>query len=756
MADHEAHCHDEGETAEGDGREANGKGNDVYREDGNRVDQPEEFWTAVEKGIEPSQRGGFHQAGDEWPANVPGDCEGEQGTNNIADPGVEHTRPYAEECTDGNGDEATGDRCDDDFQGNEANDRERANRAELLHPAFHRGLGGERGFPHEEECSECEGNRCYTQVFRLDVHPPVHGGIVAAPKVTRYTLPMRRILTSAAFLLLVPFAVHAQTASSGTEQINRFDAHITLQADGSMQVVETIQYDLGPYAKHGIYRTLPYQYTRDGASYNLRYHVASVADSQGNAIPKKVQTTGGYVKIRIGDPKATITGVHTYVITYTVQRAIRFFDTHDGLYWNVTGNEWTVPIQEASVLVVPPNGVAVNNVACYTGAVNSTATDCFVSDGGTQPSIEATRHFTLGEGLTIAVALPVGSIAKPTQSQLASWFIADNWYIAVSIFLWAFFHWRWYKRGRDPRGRGTVVPQYEAPDTMAPYAIGALDTMVGGKEISATLIHLATRGYLTIADPGKGDYTFTLRKPVDASLAKPEQLLLDGMFGTGAKAGSVVTLASLKNVFYTHLPGIKSAMSEEIVERGYYAKNPMVVRALSFALYVVIIGVLALIIFAIQAVVTVTSVGSIAIAGILASIYAWLMSAMTKRGAEVLEEVQGFKWFLSVTEKERLKFHNALAKKPEQFEKFLPYAMVLGVEKEWAGQFKDMLREPPGWYQGQPGSMFNTLLFVSMMSNLSTSVNQSFAAQPRSAGGSGFGGGGFSGGGFGGGGGGSW
>jgi hypothetical protein len=567
---------------------------------------------------------------------------------------------------------------------------------------------------------------------------------------------MRRLVTLAVFLLLVPFAAHAQTASSGIEQINNFDTQITLQANGVMHVVETIEYDLGPYAKHGIFRKLPYQYTRDGTSYNLRYDVESVVDDQGRAIPYSAQTIGGYVQVKIGDAKVTTSGVHTYVITYTVERAIRYTDAQAELYWNVTGNEWPVPILEASATVVAPPNVKVTDWKCFTGAVGSTATDCLTNNDGASTNLEATRRLSRGEGLTIAIAVPPGSIAEPTQSQLVRWFIADNWYIAIPLILWAFFHWRWYKRGRDPRGRGTIIPQYEAPDNMPPYAIGALDTIVGGKEVSATLIHLATRGYLTIADPGKGDYSFTLRKPVDASLAKPEQLLLDGMFGASAKAGSVVKLTALKNVFYTHLPSIKIAMSAEIVTRGYYAKNPMTVRAFALGLHVVIVGAFAVTIFAMQAVVTVTSVGSIVVAGIVALVYAWLMPAMTVRGAEVLEEVQGFKRFLSVTEKERLKFHNAPAKKPEQFEQFLAYAMVLGVEKEWAGQFKDMLLEPPGWYQGQPGSMFNAFLFASVMSNMSTSVNQSFAAQPRSAGGSGFGGGGFSGGGFGGGGGGSW
>jgi uncharacterized membrane protein YgcG len=569
---------------------------------------------------------------------------------------------------------------------------------------------------------------------------------------------MRRIFIIAAFVLLLPLAVRAQTESSGTERIDNFSSHITVQQDGVIEVVETIQYDLGTYAKHGIYRTLPYQYTRDGASYNLRYHVESVIDEEQYMVPWKAQTIGGYVKVRIGDPKETVTGVHTYVITYTVERAWRFANNQAELYWNVTGNEWTVPILESSVEITLPSGVNVLDTGCFTGAVRSTSSDCTMTVQTGEPvSISSIKPFALGEGLTADILLPSGSITQPTQSQLVGWFIADNWYIAVPFILWAFFYWRWYKRGRDPKGRGTIVPQYEAPDGMTPYAIGALeDTMVGGKEISATLIHLATRGYLKIANPGKDDYTFTLQKSVDSSLAKPEQLLLDGMFGENAKAGSEVKLSALKNVFYKHLPGIKSAMSAELVERKYYAKNPNTVRALALMFYVLMVVAFAVIIFALQAVVTVTSVGSIVVAGIVAIIYAWLMPAKTVRGAEVLEEVKGFKWFLSVTETERLKFHNAPAKKPEQFEQFLAYAMVLGVEKEWAGQFKDMMLEPPGWYQGQPGSTFNTLLFISVMSHMSTDVGQTFAAQPRSAGGSGFGGGGFSGGGFGGGGGGSW
>jgi len=134
------------------------------------------------------------------------------------------------------------------------------------------------------------------------------------------------------------------------------------------------------------------------------------------------------------------------------------------------------------------------------------------------------------------------------------------------------------------------------------------------------------------------------------------------------------------------------------------------------------------------------------------------MPKKTIHGAEVKEEVQGFKWFLSVTEEERLKFHNAPEKKPEEFMEFLPYAMVLGVEKEWSAQFKDMFIEAPSWYEGQPGTAFSAIYFGNALSSMNANMGATFTSHPSSAGsgGSGFGGGGFSGGGFGGGGGGSW
>jgi uncharacterized membrane protein len=95
-----------------------------------------------------------------------------------------------------------------------------------------------------------------------------------------------------------------------------------------------------------------------------------------------------------------------------------------------------------------------------------------------------------------------------------------------------------------------------------------------------------------------------------------------------------------------------------------------------------------------------------------------------------------------------------MIKTPEMFEKFLPFAMALGVEKNWSKAFQGIYTQPPSWYQGGYGPQFYPTTFVNSLNSMSTHAGSVMASAPRSSGGSGFGGGGFSGGGFGGGGGG--
>jgi uncharacterized membrane protein len=133
------------------------------------------------------------------------------------------------------------------------------------------------------------------------------------------------------------------------------------------------------------------------------------------------------------------------------------------------------------------------------------------------------------------------------------------------------------------------------------------------------------------------------------------------------------------------------------------------------------------------------------------------MPRRTKKGAIALEQILGLQLYLETAEKDRINFHNAPEKNPERFEKLLPYAMALGVEKAWAKQFEGIYNESPQWYEST--EPFAVGAFANDMHSFNNVASSAMSSQPSSAasGSSGFSsGGGFSGGGFGGGGGGSW
>jgi len=117
--------------------------------------------------------------------------------------------------------------------------------------------------------------------------------------------------------------------------------------------------------------------------------------------------------------------------------------------------------------------------------------------------------------------------------------------------------------------------------------------------------------------------------------------------------------------------------------------------------------------------------------------------------------MRGFEEFMNRVDRDRLR-----TMPPDTFEKYLPFAMALGVEERWAQAFAGIVRDPPTWYVGSDPSTFNALSFSHSLSSMSARAGETFASAPRSSSsGSGFSsgggssGGGSSGGGFGGGGG---
>ena len=558
------------------------------------------------------------------------------------------------------------------------------------------------------------------------------------------------------FLLALGRPVLAQR----TLVIESFDAIIEVAKDGTTTVQETIQPRFtGSW--NGIYRTIPVQYrTPQGLNYTLRLRLESVTDDTGSSLRYESGRERHYQKLKIWVPGAA-DATRVVRLRYRVANALRFFDEHDELYWNVTGDEWDVPIERASAIVHLPEGVSGLRATAFRGAYGSTQQNAVqILPSGV--NVETVNGLAFREGLTIVVGWNPGVIARPTAVGQAAEALYSNVPLAIPPLVFLGMFWLWRRRGRDPL-LAPLVTRYEPPDRMTPAELG---TLVDGKpdmrDITATIVDLAVRGYLHIQETEterflglfhSKDYRFTLTKPRTewTSLTQHEQDLLGALFGAN---GDTVNISELKNKFYKHLPKLRDSLYSMLVHGGFYTGRPDRVRAL-YIVGGVILG--ALIAFASAWVMTSLGMqpGAGIAAGILSGIiivlFGWFMPARTVRGTRELEKVLGFQEFLSRVEGDRL---SRVVTTPEMFEKYLPFAMALGVEDNWAKAFEGIYREPPQWYTGTAGSPgFQPRMFTSDLGRMTAQAASVMASAPRSSGGSGFSGG-SSGGGFGGGGGG--
>ncbi len=582
--------------------------------------------------------------------------------------------------------------------------------------------------------------------------------------------------TSRRALLLIGALALSLTDSAGAQDANRsirirtFDALLTVHTDGSLDVTEqlTIRFT-GQW--NGIVRDLSLQHnTAQGRRTKLDITLGYITDVSGRRLHvDELKKDNGWTRgLRIWIPGARDAD-QQIIIRYRVANAIRFFFADsdvgalDELYWNVTGNGWTMPIDSAHARVVLPDGVVPTRVAVYTGARGSVATDAKITKDANEVDFAMLRGLYPNEGMTIGVGWPAGAItSRPNEAQerLAK---ALQWIpllIPVVVFFLAFKSWK--KRGRDPE-EGSYVVHYEPVDGASPAELGTLvDNSADMDDITATLVDLAVRGFIRIEEVTES-HLFGLSKSTDyilhilrkreewTSLAPHEQRYLEALSGSTLFDGYEVKVSDLKDKFYTKLPKIRDAIYDNLVARGYYLQRPDKVKAKWFGLAAVtavtLTGLAAIAVKTMFVMVSpIALIAAAAISTIIMFVFAHIMPARTVVGARAREAALGFKEFLERVESERYK---KMITSPEMFERFLPFAMAFGVEDKWAKAFEDIYREPPTWYVGGTGP-FNASSFSHSIHTMSNAAASSMSSSPSS---SGSGGGGSSGGGSGGGGG---
>ncbi len=578
-------------------------------------------------------------------------------------------------------------------------------------------------------------------------------------------------LPQKALFLALLLCILAGVAAAKSWRVADFQDKIVVDRDGSAVVTERITLVfVGEW--HGIHRTIPIEYPGpNGTNYELFLKVTSVTDGEGGKLKYDSSTTNGARDLKIYIPDAVDT-TRTVEIVYGVRNGTRFFDSHDEFYWNVTGNDWPVPIDHAAATVrFPAPAAGALRAQAFTGVYGSTQQDASSKIDGAVAEFETNNPLPMRGGLTLDVYIPKDIFKEPSALTKFFWFIGGNPILLFPLFTAAVMFALWWVKGRDPDAGMSVAPMYEPPAGISPAEAGTLiDDTIHPRDITSTIVDLAVRGYIKIEETQeKGlvfthkDYVFHLLKPMaqwnDAGLAPHERVMLENVF----QGGAMTHLSSLKNRFYTAVPIIRQDIMAALKNKGIYMLDPESANGYSLVAAIGIIAPFGIFQYLGWAN-FLNSIPLLVVCVLLSAVIWWLfarvMSAKTVKGARVHIAVLGFQEFMNRVDGERLKLMP-----PTTFEKFLPYAMALGVEHHWAQAFNGIIKDPPSWYAAPggygPGMGFNALLFSSSMNSMATDMHQVFVSAPRASstgsgfgsGGFGGGGGGFSGGGFGGGGG---
>jgi uncharacterized membrane protein YgcG len=569
--------------------------------------------------------------------------------------------------------------------------------------------------------------------------------------------------------LLACFVILSLPAWARSWRIADFSDTIHVQSNGSADVHERIALVfVGQW--HGIHRTIPIEYPGPrGTNYTLLLNVKNVTDGAGQKLGYESSRSGNYRDLKIAIPGAVDT-TRTVEIDYFVRNATRFFPDHDEFYWNVTGNDWPVPIDHVTATVhFPSNAAGSLRAQAFTGAYGSAERDATSEVKGSELLFESNNPLPMRGGMTIDIFVPQGILEEPGPLTKLAWFVASNAIVLLPFWTLGVMGVVWYLRGRDPDPGRSIAPLYEPPAGFTPAEAGTIiDDSIHPRDITSTLIDLAVRGYVKIEEKAETilgifhhkDYVFHLLKPEGEwqGLAPHERVMLSNVFSSASET----RLSSLKNRFYTAIPVIREDIMAALKRKGVYLLDPESANGYSIVAAIVVVAPFLIAQFGAHQNVF-NSIGLVVLCGGISAVIWWLfarqMTAKTVEGGRARIAVLGFQEFMNRVDADRIK-----RMPPETFEKFLPYAMALGVEHHWAQAFAGIVKNPPSWYVSPNGyTGFNPIFFSNSMHSMATDMHQVFVSAPRASstgsgwsGGGSSSGGGFSGGGFGGGGGSAW
>ncbi len=576
------------------------------------------------------------------------------------------------------------------------------------------------------------------------------------------------------------------------ERITNFHSDIIIYNNSEMRVTENIDVNAGGNKiKRGIYRDFPTKYKdRLDNNYQVGFDIQAVLRN-GNSEDYHVKSLPNGVRIYFGQEDRYLDhGNHQYVLRYKTNRQLGFFEDHDELYWNVTGNDWDFTIDKASADIELPVGIPANKIIleAYTGlqGAKEQKFEAYI-DVGNRIHFETTSPLYPKQGLSIVVSFPKGFVNEPSTEDKLHYLFEDNkhlLYAAIGLLLLCGYYWfSWIKVGKDPE-KGVIIAHYRPPDGYSPASMRFIEKMgYDNNCFASAIINLAVKGFLMIKENSNNDYTLK-KTGQDVDMAAGETALTKSLFNNNKsiilkqsnhkRIASAINAhkASLKNdyelkyfltntayfvigilisiiiltiILFSSINTFNDpealffliwltpwtlaciAMSKSAWNH-FTSKNYFsAIKSLFFIAPFLFFEIVVAILF-----VYMTSISLIIILLILCAIN-WLFFELLKKptykGRKLLDKIEGFREYINLAEKHELDYKHPKGKCPELFEQYLPYALALNVEDSWARQFASVLQHAkPGDQTYSPGWYHGGRWESTNLSGFTSSLNSSFSS----------------------------
>jgi hypothetical protein len=343
-------------------------------------------------------------------------------------------------------------------------------------------------------------------------------------------------------------------------------------------------------------------------------------------------------------------------------------------------------------LVVPPQIIAVHGAEPVGATLN-----------GNNIEYEATNIGSTAT-VTIIAAFPKGYFDLPASKQIAGTVgvIPASLWVGLSLVLpviaGLFFLFLYYKSRplpmKSPHGGDGVLPS-----NMPPASVGALiDGGLGARAIMATVLSLASRGYIDIFNKGS-DFTISKKEfdEQEANLSEYEKILMDKMFLPRQKTVGAFDVEERvsRHLFSRKVALFYLGVYKEGVSRGYYVSSPALVHlrvrlAGIIVFFLGFLGYILSVIFDVEPKFILFFWISLVIFGVMTVQIYPKIQLLTARGTAERQKWLRFKNFLC--QKEQIRGIDSL------FEQYLPYAVAMDCEKAWAGRFLEANFVKPLWY----------------------------------------------------------